>query len=128
LDTSTALALEVAFDGGTLTTDGGLPLLAAVERELGVSESLAACVPEWRRRTSSVTHSLVELVRQRVLQIASGYEDQDDADLLRTDPLFKLALGRLPHTSEDFWPASLPFLGLRTPPTGAPATRWPRHC
>jgi hypothetical protein len=44
LDTSTARALEVAFDGGTLTTDGGLPLLAALDSELGVSESLAACL------------------------------------------------------------------------------------
>ena len=78
LDTSSALALAVAFDDGTLTTDGGLPLLADVDKELGLSESLAACVPEWRRRTSSATHSLVDLVRQRVLQIASGYEDQND--------------------------------------------------
>jgi len=65
LDTPTALALEeVAFDGGTLTTDGGgLPLLAGVDSELGLCESLAACVPEWRRRGSSVRHSLSELVR-----------------------------------------------------------------
>ena len=63
LDTPTALALEVAFDGGTLTTDGGLPLLARVDSELGLCESLAACVPEWRRRGSSVRHSLSELVR-----------------------------------------------------------------
>jgi hypothetical protein len=65
-----------------------------------------ACLPEWR--TGSVTHSLLDLVRQRVLQIACGYEDQNDADLLRSDPLFKLACGRLPHTGPDL--ASQPTL------------------
>lgn len=98
--TSAALALEAAFDGGKLTTDGGLPWLARVDSELGLCESLAAsCVPEWRR--GSVTHSLEDMVRQRVLQIACGYEDQDDADLLRADPLFKLACGRLRSPAGD---------------------------
>ncbi len=105
-DTSTALALEAAFDGGMLTADGGLPWLAQLDSELGLSESLAACVPEWRH--GAVTHSLLDLVRQRVLQIACGYEDQDDADFLRADPLFKLACGRLPETGQDL--ASQPTL------------------
>lgn len=105
-DTPTELALEAAFDGGTITADGGLPWLARVDSELGLCESLAACVPEWRR--GAVTHSLGELVRQRVLQIACGYEDQDDADLLRADPLLKLACGRLPRTDPDL--ASQPTL------------------
>lgn len=106
-DTSTALALEAAFDGGSLTADGGLPWLAQVDAELGVCQTLAECVPEWRRATA-VTHSLQNLVRQRVLQIACGYEDQNDADFLRTDPLFKLACGRLPHSDPDL--ASQPTL------------------
>jgi hypothetical protein len=55
---------------------------------------LAAQVPEWRR--GPVRHSLETLVRQRVFQIACGYEDQDDADTLRSDPLLKLVCGRLP--------------------------------
>ncbi len=107
-DTPTALALEAAFDGGTLTADGGLPWLAQLDSELGLCESLAACVPEWRGEGSSVTHSLLDLVRQRVLQIACGYEDQNDADFLRSDPLFKLACGRLPRTDPDL--ASQPTL------------------
>jgi hypothetical protein len=105
-DTSTAIALEAAFDGGRITSDGGLPWLAQLGSELGLCEELAAHVPEWRR--GSVTHSLEQLVRQRVLQIACGYDDQDDADFLRSDPLLKLACGRLPETGRDL--ASQPTL------------------
>lgn len=81
-------AVVAAFDGGRLTSDGGLPLVAEADRWLGLSAALAACVPEWRR--GAVTHSIEDLVRQRVYQIACGYEDPDDADSLRTDPLLKL--------------------------------------
>ncbi len=105
-DTPTALALEATFDGGRLTSDGGLPWLAQLDCELGLCEALASCVPEWRRATAR--HSLEDLVRQRVLQIACGYEDQNDADSLRSDPLFKLACGRPPETGEDL--ASQPTL------------------
>ncbi|MDP8936316.1 MAG: IS1380 family transposase [Actinomycetota bacterium] len=76
------------------------------ELALGVCAALAACVPEWRR--GGVRHSLEALVRQRVFQIACGYADQDDADTLRTDPLFKLACGRLPASEPDL--ASQPTL------------------
>ncbi|MCC6175187.1 MAG: transposase [Chloroflexi bacterium] len=86
--------LGVQFDGGHLTSDGGLPWLVEAETALGVCAALAARVPEWRR--SGVRHSLERLVRQRVFQIACGYEDQNDADRLRMDPAFKLACGRLP--------------------------------
>src|SRR5205085_1941255 len=104
--TSTALALEATFDGGRLTSDGGLPWLAEAEEELGICAAFATCVPEWRR--GPVRHSLVALVRQRVFQIACGYEDQDDADTLRTDPLLKLACGRRPASDPDL--ASQPTL------------------
>jgi hypothetical protein len=97
--TSTALALEAAFDGGRLTSDGGLPWLAEAEEELGLCAAFAACVPEWRR--GAVRHSLAALVRQRVFQIACGYEDQDDADSLRSDPLLKLVCGRRPESDAD---------------------------
>lgn len=93
-DTPVGLPLEAAFDAGRLTSDGGLPWLAAADQALGVCDALAACVPEWRR--GPVRHSLATLVRQRVFQIACGYEDQDDADTLRTDPLLKLVCGRRP--------------------------------
>jgi hypothetical protein len=98
-DTSAGLALEAAFGGGRITSDGGLAWLAKEDEELGLCETLAEHVPEWRR--GKVRHSLLALVRQRVLQIACGYEDQDDADSLRVDPLLKLACGRLPEAGED---------------------------
>src|SRR5919202_4289906 len=104
--TSTPLPLHAAFDGGRLTSDGGLPWLAEAERALGVCALIARYVPEWRRRTGQ--HSLEALVRQRVFQIACGYEDRDDADTLRAAPLLKLACGRLPASEADL--ASQPTL------------------
>jgi hypothetical protein len=100
------LPLETAFDAGRLTSDGGLPWLAEADEALGLCAALAACVPEWRQRV--VRHSLTTLVRQRVYQIACGYEDQDDADTLRADPLLKLVCGRLPEGGADL--ASQPTL------------------
>ena len=98
---TTPLALEAAFDGGKLTSDGGLIWLAKADEELGnLCENIASHIPEWRKGPS-VRHSLVTLVRQRVFQIACGYEDQNDSDTLRSDPLLKLVCGRLPQTDRD---------------------------
>src|ERR671931_1912874 len=97
--TLTGVPLEAAFDAGRLTSDGGLPWLAEADQVLGLCAALAGCVPEWRR--GPVHHSLLELVRQRVFQIACGYADQNDASTLRTDPLLKLVCGRLPETGRD---------------------------
>jgi hypothetical protein len=92
--TPAGLPLEAAFDAGRLTSDGGLPWVGEADRRLGLCEALAACIPDWRQRV--VRHSLTALVRQRVYQIACGYEDQNDAATLRADPLLKLVCGRLP--------------------------------
>src|SRR3954452_11007647 len=100
------LPLAVSFDGGRLTSDGGMPWLEHAEHDLGVCAAFAAVIPDWRR--GPLRHALESLVRQRVFQIACGYEDQDDADTLRTDPLFKLACGRLPASEPDL--ASQPTL------------------
>jgi Transposase DDE domain group 1 len=88
-------SLPVTFDAGHLTSDGGLVWLAQADDRLGLSAAFAAQVRDWRR--GPVRHSLALLVRQRLLQIACGYEDQDDADTLRHDPLLKLVCGRRPH-------------------------------
>lgn len=101
-----ALPLEASFDGGRLTSDGGLPWLDQAEAALGLCAAFAAAIPEWRR--GPVRHSLDTLIRQRVFQIACGYEDQDDADTLRSDPLLKLVCGRLPESGRDL--ASQPTL------------------
>lgn len=92
---SLPLAVPVAFDAGQLTSDGGLVWLARADDRLGLSAVFAAQLRDWRR--GPVRHSLALLVRQRILQIACGYEDQDDADMLRRDPLLKLVCGRRPH-------------------------------
>jgi hypothetical protein len=94
--TPTPLRLHAAFDGGRLTSDGGLPWLAQADTALGLCALVASFVPEWRKRTGQ--HTLETLVRQRIFQITCGYADQDDADTLRHDPLLKLVCGRLPDT------------------------------
>lgn len=98
-DTPAELALEAAFDGGRLTSDGGLSWLSEADRELGVCHKVASHIPEWRG--AGVQHSLEALVRQRVFQIAAGYEDQNDSDSLRTDPLLKLVCGILPESGQE---------------------------
>lgn len=105
-ETETDLVLEAAFDGGRITSDSGLLWLAQIDRDLGLCEAISEHTPEWR--SASVRHSLATLVRQRVYQIACGYEDQNDSDSLRKDPLLKLVLGRLPETGSDL--ASQPTL------------------
>jgi hypothetical protein len=102
-----ALPLEVSFDGGRVTSDGGLPWLAEAEEATGICAALAAEIRDWRR-PGRVRHSLETLVRQRVFQIACGYEDQNDADSLRRDPLLKYVCGRLPESGADL--ASQPSL------------------
>jgi Transposase DDE domain group 1 len=86
--------VTASFDGPQLTSDGGLCWLSEADSALGLCASFAQQILEWRR--GSVRHSLETLVRQRVFQIACGYEDQNDATTVRTDPLLKLVCGRLP--------------------------------
>ncbi len=117
------VALEARFDGGRLTSDGGLPWLGEAEATLGLCAAFGALVPEWRR--GPVRPPLEALVRQRVFQIACGYEDQDDADTLRTDPLLKLVCGRLPESGADL--ASQPtFSRLENAPNGPACYRLAR--
>ena len=97
-ETPAALALEAAFDGGRLTSDGGTCWLAKADAQLGLCETIADHVPEWRRRKGR--HSPVLLVRQRVFQIACGYEDQNDSNSLRSDPLLKSGEGK-PRTASN---------------------------
>jgi len=95
-ETLAPLALEAAFDGGQITSDGGLPWLAAADAVIGVCAEIAAHVPEWRREARA--HPLALLICQRVYQIACGYADQNDATTLRHDPLLKVICGRLPES------------------------------
>ena len=92
--------VTAAFDGGRLTSDGGVMLLAAAERRIGIAHRLAGLIAD-PRNPLLVTHSVVDILRARMLAIACGYQDADDLDHLRTDPGFKLACGRLPDTGDD---------------------------
>jgi hypothetical protein len=106
--TRAPIPLDAAFDGGVLTSDGGVPWLVEADQQLGICAAFAACLTDWRKEPARARHSLENLVRQRVFQLACGYADQDDADTLRTDPLFKLACGQLPISGHDL--ASQPTL------------------
>lgn len=90
-------AIVVDFDGGRLSSDGGLILLGDPDEQIGLTRALAAVLRDPRdpRRIDFTTH---DLLKQRVLQIAAGYEDANDANTLRHDPIFKVLLGRLPES------------------------------
>ena len=92
--------LVAAFDGGRITSDGGVLLLGTVERQLGIAAKLARLIAD-PRNPALVTHRVDDILRARILAIACGYEDADDLDHLRTDPAFKLACNRLPDSGGD---------------------------
>lgn len=109
--------VSAAFDGGRITSDGGVLLLAQAERLMGICDRIAACIAD-PRDPSRIVHSLPDILRARVLAIACGHEDADDLDALRDDPGFRLALGKLPGSGA----------GLASQPTisrweNAPTTR-----
>src|ERR1700730_623781 len=79
------------FDGGLLSSDGGVLVLREVEQRLRVADRLAACMVD-PRAPDLVTHSLADVIRFRLLMIGAGYEDGNDASSLRSDPMFKMAL------------------------------------
>src|SRR3954462_13558723 len=89
--------LIAAFDGGRITTDGGVLLLGAVERQLGLATRLTplSAAPA---NPALVTHSVDDILRARILAIPCGYEDADDLDHLRNEPALKLACHRLPDS------------------------------
>jgi hypothetical protein len=91
--------VTLAFDGGRLSSDGGVLLLREVERRLGVAAVLAGCLTD-RRDRCRIDHEIVEMLRLRMFLIAAGYEDADDCDSLRADPVFKMAVGRWPESGE----------------------------
>jgi len=89
----------VCADGGALTSDAGVLLLRQLDERLGLTSGLARCLTD-RRQPAKVRHHLLALLRQRIYQIALGYEDCNDADQLRFDPALKLAVGRAPSQDD----------------------------
>src|SRR4249919_3626740 len=83
------------FDGGMLSSNGGVLALAEVEKRLRVAERLAWCIDD-PRCADQVVHSLADMIGFRMKMIAAGYEDGNDANRLRSDPVFKMAQDALP--------------------------------
>ena len=85
--------MEAAFDGGRQTSDAGLLLLREVAERTGLLRRFADCFTDYRRQ-DLIEHTVGELVSQRVLAQVQGYEDLNDHDTLRDDPLLALASGK----------------------------------
>jgi hypothetical protein len=82
-----------AFDGGAITSNGGVVLLAAADKRIGLCDRLAACFTD-HRSASNIEHVLANLLRQRIFGQALGHEDLIDHDALRFDPALMAALDR----------------------------------
>jgi hypothetical protein len=87
------------FDGGTITSDAGGLLLREVEARTGLLAQLAACFTDFRD-PELIEHTVEELVKQRVFALTLGYEDLNDHDQLRTDPLLATLVGKHDVTGE----------------------------
>jgi hypothetical protein len=81
------------FDGGDITSDGGALLLQQLEQQTGIVRRFAACFTDYRR-AEQVEHPLLDLITQRVFGLALGYEDLNDHDQLRSDPMLAVALSK----------------------------------
>jgi hypothetical protein len=95
----------VAFDGGLMTSDGGALLLGATDRAIGLIDRFAACFDDGRR-PELIEHEVRTLVGQRVVGIALGYEDLNDHDHLRHDPVLAVLAGKLAAKRRDCAPAA----------------------
>jgi len=91
--TPSTLPIHATFDGGLITSDGGALLLAEVERHTGLLAQLADCFTDYRD-PEAIEHSARQLLAQRVYGIVLGYEDLNDHDTLRFDPLLAALVGK----------------------------------
>ena len=106
--------MRADFDGGALSSDFGALLLRGIDRQIGLTERLAAAVHD-TRHPSYIDHPLRDLFAQRIYQIASGYADGNDANSLRYDPMFKLRVERAPARSHAGLGECPDLLPARTP-------------
>ena len=90
-------ATLVDFEGGRLSSDAGLVLLNDPDEQIGLTRDLAAVLRD-RRDPRRIDLTLHDLLKQRVGQLAAGYEEANDANTLRHDPIFTVLLGRLPES------------------------------
>jgi hypothetical protein len=98
-------AVEAAFDAGLVTSDAGALLLGATDSAIRMMERFASCFHD-ERRAELIEHEVVTLVGQRVFGIALGYEDLNDHDELRHDPLMAVLAGKLEARRADCAPVA----------------------
>jgi hypothetical protein len=91
--------VEVDFNGGDISSDTGVLFLKETESDIGIINKVADAISD-KRHPSYVKHDIVNLLTQRVFQIASGYEDSNDSNELRNDPIFKMSCDRLPASDD----------------------------
>ncbi len=92
--------ITARFDGGNLTSDAGWLLFGSLDRQDRLCEDFSSCIADSRDQRY-VRHEQLKLIRQRVFQIVAGYEDCNDADTLRSDPMLKTVCDQLPESDPD---------------------------
>jgi len=92
--------IELSFSGDRISSDGGLLLLREIDKQINLLYSASNCIMDGRDQRY-IDYSIKELLTQRVLQIAAGYEDCNDCNDLREDMILKMCAGRLPHSGND---------------------------
>jgi hypothetical protein len=92
--------IELDYTGEKISTDGGLLLLKEVENQINILKDLSACIDD-ERDQRYIDHTIESLVKQRVYQIAGGYEDANDCNSLRNDAIIKMCSDCLPETNSD---------------------------
>jgi hypothetical protein len=97
--------VEACFDGGTLTSNAGALLLGKVDKALRLTERLADCFVD-HRNPALIEHSVRTLLEQRLIGLALGYEDLNDHDALRHDPVFAALAGKLTAHRSDCAPVA----------------------
>jgi hypothetical protein len=89
--------VELSFSGDLISSDGGLLLLREVENQIGIIDNISHCITDDRDQRY-VTHTIKEMLTQRIFQIAAGYEDCNDSNEMRSDMILKTCVGRLPQS------------------------------
>ena len=88
------------FQGGRLTSDRGLVLIAELDKKRQITARFASCFTDYRHQ-GYVNHSVTDLVAQRIYGLIQGYEDLNDHEKLRSDPVFTIAVGKLTSNQPD---------------------------
>lgn len=99
-DFPTPRPLTVKFSDLMMSSDAGILLARQADEQEQICQSIADCIEDWRD-PHKIKHSLHQLVSQRVYQLVGGYEDANDSNVLRHDPIFKLVCARLPEPEQN---------------------------